>query len=41
MEKLGLISKDIATGAHATFAFWKHVLQLLFELITFGYIQFE
>ena len=41
MDKLGLIASDIATGAHATFSFWKHVLQLLLELITFGYLQFE
>ena len=41
MDKLGLIATDIATGAHATFSFWKHVCQLLLEVITFGYLQFE
>ena len=41
MEKLGVIGTDIATGAHATYSFWKHVFQLLIEILTFGYLQFE
>ena len=41
MEKLGVIAVDVATGARATFSFWKHVLQFLLELVTFGYLQFE
>ena len=41
MEKLTLIGDDISLGARATFAFWKHVIQLFCELFTFGYLQFE
>jgi len=41
MDKLGVIAKDVIIGANATFSFWKHVFQLLLELITFGYLQFE
>ena len=41
MDKLGAISKDIAIGAKATYAFWKHICQLLIELGTFGYLKFE
>ena len=41
MDKLGAIGSDIAMGATATYNFWKHVFQLLLELCTFGYLQFE
>ena len=41
MDKLGVIGADIAAGAKATFAFWKHVFQLLVEIFSFGYLQFE
>ena len=41
MDKLSVIAKDVMTGANATFAFWKHVFQLLLEILTFGYLQFE
>ncbi len=41
MDKLGAIGGDIQAGAHATYLFWKHVSQLIIELVTFGYLQFE
>ena len=41
MEKLSVIGRDVLTGANATYSFWKHIFQLLLELITFNYIQFE
>jgi hypothetical protein len=41
MDKLGDIGDDIMIGAHATYNFWKHVLQLLLELFSFGFIHFE
>ena len=41
MDKLSAIGKDIATGAAATYNFWRHVFQFLLEMITFGYVHFE
>ena len=41
MDKLSAIAVDIMTGANATYSFWKHVFQLLLEVLTFGYLQFE
>ena len=41
MDKIGAIGNDIYIGANATYAFWKHIFQLLLELGTFGYLQFE
>ena len=38
MEKLAVIGGDVVLGARATFAFWKHVFQLLLELGTFGFL---
>jgi len=41
MDKLAAIGVDISTGARATLSFWKHVCQLIVELLSFGYLQFE
>ena len=41
MDKLGAIGNDVYVGAHATMSFWKHISQLLLELGSFGYLQFE
>ena len=41
MDKLSAIGNDVYVGASATVNFWKHISQLLLELGTFGYLQFE